>query len=95
MSDLYIDIIYPINTPEKYEIKTNMKSENVKDALCEYIHGIIGYGGKDTRKAREIDVYHITIDIDLSCDKFSVKSDTDNNGLTDGIIMDVISRMED
>lgn len=95
MSDLYIDITYPINTPDKYEIKTNIKSEKVKDTLCEYIQGIFGRGGKDSRIAKELDVYHITIEVDLSDDSFIVKSDTGNTGLTDGIIMDVIARMED
>jgi hypothetical protein len=59
--------------------------------LVTFIQGQVGQGA-DSRKAKELDVYHINIKIDLSQDIFHVRDDTGNKGLRDGIIMHTIGR---
>ena len=87
---LYIEITYSEND---FEIDTNIKDELVSDVLCEYIHSIVGDGHVDNREAIERDVYTIRITLDLTYDTFEVTADTGNDGLTTGIIMDVIKRL--
>ena len=94
MSDLYIDITYPVAHPNKYKIKSNIRKEMLLDMLGELVHMQLGEG-EDKSKAKKLNAYHIHIELDLNYDDFSIKSDTGNKGLTLGIIMDVISRMED
>ena len=93
MSDLHIDITYPIDKPEKYKIKSNIRKEMLSDMLCELVHAQTGQG-EDKSKAKELKVYKIHIDLDLNYDDFHIKSNTGNKGLTLGIIMDVIRRMD-
>jgi len=94
MSDLFIEINYPINEPEKYSINSNVKEKKIKDLLLEWTRGQMGRG-EDSSSPNDVDVYHIRIEIDLSYDTFTCKSDTGNKGLTAGIVMDVIKRIKD
>ena len=93
MSKLFIDITYPIDNPDAREVKSNIKPHLLRDFLLDpVLRGMIGKG-KDNRKAKELDVYHIRIECDLSYDNVSVKHDCGNAGLMTGIIMDVVDRM--
>jgi len=93
MSDLYIDITYPIKKPSKYTIKSNIRKEMLSGILCGLVQNQTG-AGEDKSKAKKINIYHIHIDIDLNYNDFEITSDTGNKGLTLGIIMDVIGRMD-
>ncbi len=90
---IYIKISYPINEPEKFEIDTNAKQPLVAGLLTEFIR--VYTGEVDQSEANELDVYEITLKLDLSDDGWSVKSNTGNKGLTMGIVMDVFQRMPD
>jgi hypothetical protein len=96
MADLYIDIEYrfakPVDGP-RVVIGTNVKRELVGDLLADCIRDQAGRG-LDERKAVERDVYHIRIEVDLSCDEFTTTSDTGNDGLTCGIVLDVFRRLD-
>lgn len=89
---MYIKITYPINEPDNFSIDTNVKEGYVSDLLTDWVHDQIGKG-KDNQQANEQEVYHIEIQVDLSHDIFYLNSDTGNDGLTTGIIMDVLRRM--
>lgn len=94
MSDVYIDITYPIDHPEKNKVKTNIKRDLLLDFMCDnVIRGMMGKG-KDGGKATKRKVYHIRITCDLSCDEVKVKHDCGNAGLMTGIVMDVTRRMD-
>jgi hypothetical protein len=93
MSDLYINITYPVNKPDEYKIESNIREELLSDMLCELIQSQIGTE-EDKRKAKKRKIYHIRIDLDLNYDEFEITSDTGNKGLTTGIVMDVIARMK-
>jgi hypothetical protein len=87
-----ISIIYPIKSPDDFEIVTNVKDSYIIDLLADWVHNQIGRG-KDSRDAVDRDVYHINFKIDLTYDAFSVQADTGNEGLTVGVVMDVIYRL--
>ena len=91
--DLVIDIAFDINDPDKSIIKTNVKEELLGDLIGDWLRGQLGLG-EDGRQANEKDVYSIKIGIDLSDDTFIVESDTGNDGLTSGIVMDVSRRLD-
>lgn len=93
MSALYISITYPVSEPDKFKIRSNVKKDLIADTLCTVIQIQMGKS-QDNRKAKKLKTYKIRIDLDLSYDHFSIRSDTGNDGLTTGIIMDVISRLE-
>ena len=86
--DLFIKISYCFNKPETSIIRTNVKTERLRDLLNDYLRNQIGKG-KDDRKPNEKEVYDIEIGVDLSDDTFYVASDTGNNSLTCGIIMHI------
>jgi len=86
--DLFIKISYCFNKPETSIIRTNVKTERLRDLLNDYLYNQIGKG-EDKRKLNEKEVYDIEIGVDLSDDTFYVSSDTGNDGLTCGIIMHV------
>ncbi len=86
--DLLIKISYDLKKPEKSLIQTNVKPERLQDLLGDYLHDQMGRGG-DGREQNMKEVYNITIGIDLSDDTFYTSSDTGNDGLTCGIILNV------
>jgi hypothetical protein len=88
-----VSITYPIHRPDDFEISGNVKDNYVICLLTDWLHDQIGKG-KDFSVAVDRNVYHIRIQVDLSQDIFYVDSDTGNKGLTTGIIMDVISRLD-
>jgi len=92
MSDIYMKVTYPIETPDEFQIETNAKPEVVGDLLGEFIHGQVG-AGADNRPAIERNVYEITLSVDLSDDTWTVNHNCGNRGLREGILMDVMSRI--
>lgn len=91
--DLVIKITYNYDDPSKTAIKTNVKKELVVDMLEEWLRGQIGQG-EDKNPANKKAEYQIDIWIDLSYDRFSVKSDTGNKGLTCGIVMSLLNQLD-
>lgn len=92
MSDIFIKLEYPIARPEDFGVKTNAKSEVVADLLADFLHAQIG-AGADQRPPGDYDIYEITLLLDLSDDSWRVQSNTNNHGLTAGIVMDVLKRL--
>jgi len=97
MTDLWIDIEYrlpkPVDGP-RVVIGTNVKHELVGSMLEEWLRGQMGLGADD-REAEDKEIYNIRIDIDLSCDAFTTRSNTGNDGLTCGIVLDVLRRLDE
>jgi len=46
--------------------------------------------GKDANPAKKLEVYHITLEIDLIDDTITVTHDCGNKGLVAGILMDIL-----
>ena len=90
--DIFVEIAYDINDPNKTTIKTNAKKERVEDLLASWVQDQIGRGDDD-RVANKKDMYTINIGLDLSDDTFFTESDTGNKGLTCGIVMDVFRQL--
>jgi hypothetical protein len=93
MSNLQIDITYPVNAPDKFKIKSNIREEVLPHMLEEIIRLQMGKG-EDNSKAKRCKTYRVFVDIDLSNDDFEIQSNTGNKGLTLGIVMDVLNRMK-
>lgn len=93
MSVVTADIAFDIGNPEKTIIRTDLKKEGLEEVLSEFVRSQIGEG-KDGSEPNERDVYSIKVSLDLSGDSFSVESDTGNKGLTLGIVMDVLKRLD-
>jgi hypothetical protein len=93
MPRLHIRIKYPIKEPDKFELKTDIKKEKVPEILSSWLSMQMGRG-KDEREAIDRDVYNIKIDLELEDDTFYSDSDTGNKGLTVGIVMDVLKRLD-
>jgi hypothetical protein len=86
---LIIKILYDMSGNPPI-IKTNCKRECISEILGEWLSCQMG-AGEDHSKAKELDVYHITIVLDLSDDSFVCRSNTGNKGLTAGIVMTVLN----
>lgn len=90
---IYINLTYPINDSKNFKIKTNAKPELVSELIFDFIHGQIG-AGKDERPAKDLEVYHIDLSVDLTDDTWRTSHDTGNLGLRDGILMNVAQRID-
>jgi len=93
MSDISISITYPINKPDELTVVSNAKEEQVPELLWDFIRAQMDKE-PDNRKPEEREVYNIEITLNLDGDIFRSTSDTGNEGLRDGIIMDVAKRLE-
>ena len=93
LKTIYIKITFPINDPNNFKIKTNAKPELVSDLIFDFIHGQNG-AGKDESPAKELEVYHIDLSVDLTDDTWRTRHDTGNLGLRDGILMSVAQQID-
>ncbi len=91
MPDITLEITYPVQNPRASTIRTNARPEAIEELLATWIAGQQGKG-EDDRKPNELSEYVIVIELDLSNDSFTTRSNTGNKGLTAGIVMDVFSR---
>ena len=89
MLELYCD--YDIFS-DIFWFETNMKQENLKDFLLEFLRGEMGKG-KDSRKPTD-DLYSIDLRLDMTDDTFYVKDNCNNNGLRDGILLLLVERIK-
>jgi hypothetical protein len=93
--DIRVDIEYPMEAPEKTVIRTNANPEGVQEVLEWWLHGqMTGGHGTDTREPKRRDVHYISIGVRLADDTFFAESDTGNDSLTCGIVVDVFARLE-
>ncbi len=93
-STVFVKIKYPINNPENIEVEHNLKTDELakEEVLSNYLHNQMGRG-EDKNPPADLDVYEITIGIDLADeDRMYVNSNTGNAGLTAGLVMDTIKR---
>jgi hypothetical protein len=93
-TQMFIEITFPMKNEELPSINTNIKQELVSDLLADWLRATQIGKGKDNREVKERDVYHIGIDIDFTDDSFTTKADTNNHGLTCGIVMYVMKKIE-
>lgn len=92
--DIVIEINFNLNEPEKTVIKTNAKKEAVTGILEEWLCRQIGQG-KDDREPNKKNEYKVMIKLDLNDDMFFTGSDTGNESLTCGIVIDAYSRLDE
>lgn len=91
--DIVVEINYNYKEPNKSVIKTNAKKKALSEILEVWAANQMGKG-LDARESNEKDVYTIRIRLDLSNDTFYTTSDTGNAGLTCGIVMGILQRLE-
>lgn len=78
----------------KVSIESDVKREKIGDLITDFLRDQMGKG-KDERKAAELDVYNIALDIDLTDDTFYCCSDCGNDGLRDGILYLALQTLEE
>ena len=88
-----LDILFNVNEPEKTVIRTNVKRRVIGDLLNEWVRTQIGQGG-DEREAEHKPEYRVQIQLDIRSDTFTTSSDTGNRGLTTGIVLEVLRRLD-
>lgn len=70
---LFIDIEFPIDKPEELKVRSDVREDRRAGLILEFLRSQMGAGADDSPPA-ERDIYHIRMDIDLSEDRFSVRS---------------------
>ena len=89
----FVKLAYPIDDPDAFEIvDTSMNEAGIAEVLEAFIRDSAGKGD-DLRVANDLDVYEITVTVDLSHDDITVKSNCGQKGLELGILMDIFTRM--
>lgn len=95
MSDrLTMNITFPMKELRpKPTIKSDIKREYWEEVLSAYLRNQMG-AGKDPTPAVDRDEYEIIIQLDVADgDTFYSKHNCGNKGLRDGILMEVLSRI--
>ncbi|MCK5320962.1 hypothetical protein KAJ38_00105 [Candidatus Pacearchaeota archaeon] len=77
----------------KFDISGDINKRGQHDVIEAFLRGQIG-AGEDRSKANERDVYNIGLKWYPEKDRFECVSDTGNKGLRDGILLDVLGRLE-
>ncbi len=90
MGKLSVTFTYPMTGA--FKVDTDMKASYVPDVIEAYIQDVMG-NGKDATSAKELEVYHITLEIDLTDDTITIMYDCGNKGLANGILMDILGRL--
>ena len=85
MGRLYVQMEYDMEDGCLKVTDTNVKRAEVPGLLEEWLRGQIGRG-EDRRKRVEKRKYTLRLEVDLTQDDFSMVADTNNHGLTAGII---------
>ncbi len=92
MSKLFVTFKYPMTGT--FKIETNMKASHIPDIIEAYLQDVIG-AGKDATSAKGLEVYEITLEIDLTDDTITVTHDCGNKGLLAGILMTILKRLHE
>jgi hypothetical protein len=89
---LTIKLQYNVKTDE-YKCETDIKQEHLPEILSDFLRTQMGLG-PDDRPAKELEIYEIILTLDLAnCDAFHLTSNTGNDGLTTGLILDYFQRI--
>ncbi len=91
--DVVVAVRYDTKEPSNTRIYTNAREEVLDEILSAWVQDQIGRG-KDSSPPNMKDVYTIKIGLVLEDDSFCTESDTGNKGLTAGIVMDVLGKLE-
>lgn len=91
--DIFIEMTFTIKD-ESTTIRTNAKHDKVIDLLEDYLHAQVG-SGKDATPMVELDVYNISIGVELGEDSWGSSHNCGNKGLRDGIIMRILALVAD
>jgi hypothetical protein len=95
LSKLFVTFAFPIEDAAAFEVvDTNMKRAYITDIIEAYLQDIMGTG-KDPNEARDLEVYEITLTIDLSDDYIEMDSNCGNMGLVAGILVDILWRLHE
>lgn len=90
----HVTFRFPIKDPDKFEVvSTSMSETGWIDLVETYLQNSIG-AGADTREANELDVYTISLRVDMSCDHITVRDDCGNLGLVFGILADILNHQD-
>lgn len=87
-----VKVIFPINEPENFSLETDVRTEFVPELIFDFLRSQIG-GGVDESLPEERDVYNIHLQLNLEGDIWCCKHDCGNLGLRDGILLDVLKRL--
>jgi len=90
MEDSFLKLKYNINT-DKFDIDSNIKLEMQGEIVSNFLRGQIGQG-EDNREADKREIYEIALNLDLSCDKYTVLHNCGNKGLRDGILINFLKK---
>jgi hypothetical protein len=93
LDHLTLRIEYDIVNRGTFKIKGDVKKEKYIDIINDFLSVQVGKR-KDKRKTNKQDIYTIFIDWCPYTDKFVCYSDTGNDRLRDGILMDVIKKID-
>lgn len=88
---LTIDIIYPLEG--KFELKGDVNREGQIEIIDGFLRNQIGKG-EDKKQSNKQDIYHISLKWFPRDDTIQVSDDTGNKGLRDGILMDVLNKIQ-
>ena len=77
---------------DTFEVNSNIKEERLEETIETFIRSQFGAGSDDSEPNREVDVFEITVALDLRDDTFHVSSNCGNLGLRDGILLHFLER---
>jgi hypothetical protein len=89
--EISINISFNVKTG-KYTIKSNIVKKEELTVIEEFLRTQIG-AGADHSKPEIREVYRIDIKLDLRSDTFIVSDNCGNEGLRDGILMNIAKRL--
>lgn len=92
-ADILIKISFNIADPDKTVIRTNARKEALEELLSAWVYDQMGRGG-DNSTPEEKDIYQVVIGFEVAEDIFATTSDTGNKGLTAGLVMDTLRRLD-
>lgn len=88
---LYIKLKYNMDL-DIFTVDTNIKHKKLADVISGFVRTQIGKGS-DESEINDLSVYTITLYLNLSTDKFTVKHDCGNEGLMLGIVMQYLDKL--
>jgi len=89
--ELIINIDYDLEH-DLFCYRTNIKQKYLTELISDFLRAQIGKG-IDERPRTETDLYQIDLQVDLSDDGFSSRSNCGNLGLRDGILIEFLKRL--
>jgi hypothetical protein len=93
--DVLVEIRFPMKEGESATIYTNARTDNdaLEDILSTWVQHQFGRG-EDPSPVIDREVYTIKLGLVVEDDSFCTESDTGNNGLTCGIVVEVLQNLK-